>query len=169
MTFSSCIFRTRDLLAGLYLNSASYRNLDEIAETLCRSRSKSQTLMVIGQVSVPDAEARWTSGDIWSLHLLFEDNFWSCDVAEVNYSPFWARVPVGRIRNISRILSRTFREPFADVLRSKNTVLETISFWCQAGRAFIICSANRVPLKISEHGTIRNWQPVHHQASNTNT
>ena len=78
-------------------------------------------------------------------------NFWSCDVAEWTIAHFGPGL--GREDSPFANLSRTFREPFAD-FSPKNTVLETI--FSMQGWLVWVC-ANRVPLKISEHGTIRNW------------
>ena len=71
-------------------------------------------------------------------------------------SPFWARVGSGRI-----CLSRTFRGPFANlsrISRLKNEISETnvyarVSFIIYANHAGCHC-------QLSEHGTIRNMNPV---------
>ena len=96
---------------------------------------------------------RLTSGHWFCTHSL--KNFWSCDNAE-RTSPFWARVGSGRIR-----LSRTFRGPFANlsrISRLKNEISETnvyarVSFMIYANHAGCHC-------QLSEHGTIRNMNPV---------
>ena len=96
---------------------------------------------------------RLTSGHWFCTHSL--KSFWSCDNAE-RTSPFWARVGSGRIR-----LSRTFRGPFANlsrISRLKNEISETnvyarVSFIIYANHAGCHC-------QLSEHGTIRNMNPV---------
>ena len=96
---------------------------------------------------------RLTSGHWFCTHSL--KSFWSCDIAE-RTSPFWARVGSGRIR-----LSRTFRGPFANlsrISRLKNEISETnvyarVSFIIYANHAGCHC-------QLSEHGTIRNMNPV---------
>ena len=93
------------------------------------------------------------SGHWFCTHSL--KSFWSCDIAE-RTSPFWARVGSGRIR-----LSRTFRGPFANlsrISRLKNEISETnvyarVSFIIYANHAGCHC-------QLSEHGTIRNMNPV---------
>ena len=96
---------------------------------------------------------RLTSGHWFCTHSL--KSFWSCDNAEWT-SPFWARAGSGRIR-----LSRTFRGPFANlsrISRLKNEISETnvyarVSFIIYANHAGCHC-------QLSEHGTIRNMNPV---------
>ena len=96
---------------------------------------------------------RLTSGHWFCTHSL--KSFWSCDNAE-RTSPFWARVGSGRIH-----LSRTFRGPFANlsrISRLKNEISETnvyarVSFIIYANHAGCHC-------QLSEHGTIRNMNPV---------
>jgi hypothetical protein len=94
-----------------------------------------------------------TSGHWFCTHSL--KSFWSCDIAE-RTSPFWARVGSGRTH-----LSRTFRGPFANlsrISRLKNEISETnvyarVSFIIYANHAGCHC-------QLSEHGTIRNMNPV---------
>ena len=150
-----CKFVTKIYRRIVFKNITDWRSLFKAALVtflLCvMSQFQSTESMALGKSVF--LWGRLTSGHWFCTHSL--KSFWSCDNAE-RTSPFWARVGSGRIR-----LSRTFRGPFANlsrISRLKNEISETnvyarVSFIIYANHAGCHC-------QLSEHGTIRNMNPV---------
>ena len=150
-----CKFVTKIYRRIVFKNIADWRSVFKAALVtvlLCMmSLFQSTESMALGKSVF--LWGRLTSGHWFCTYSL--KSFWSCDNAE-RTSPFWARVGSGRIR-----LSRTFRGPFANlsrISRLKNEISETnvyarVSFIIYANHAGCHC-------QLSEHGTIRNMNPV---------